>query len=283
MTGKPAMKRFDPYAELDVARDATAPEIKRAHRARAKKTHPDKGGTADAFAATTRALTILLDPARRERFDRTGDAEEDKPDNTRATALQIIEAFLADEMNKFVTAGMQAIHDPRRRNLAEAFKSKMKREVVEIENGFVQAKKVRAFFEDMSTRFETKAPTNPIKRGIENRMREVDAQVANMRDALASRQLALEIMEAYHFRAAVRLRLVRHLLPGDDLGGRGAVSSAQMRTQGAGRQMTLPPPSVESAIEYILRERDLWWISRFAMIVWAPCACPWPKPWRCRR
>lgn len=196
-------KPFDPYAELAVPRDATAPEVKAAFRKRAKKVHPDKPGTGDpeAFKRAHRALTLLSDPGRRERFDRTGDAEEEKPDNIRATALQIIEAFIAGAMDEYVRGGMKPQDDPRRRDMVAAFKLKMRHEIIEIENGFIQAKHVRAFFEDMGARFETKDPTDPIRRANETRLRSVDAQVATMREALASRKLALEIIQLYRSRA----------------------------------------------------------------------------------
>ena len=62
----------DLYAELDIPREATGPEITRAYRKRSMKTHPDAGGTAEAFAATKLAYDILSDPDKREAYDETG-------------------------------------------------------------------------------------------------------------------------------------------------------------------------------------------------------------------
>ena len=39
------------YAVLDVKRTATPPEVKAAYRAKAREAHPDRGGSADRFAA----------------------------------------------------------------------------------------------------------------------------------------------------------------------------------------------------------------------------------------
>jgi DnaJ-class molecular chaperone len=44
---------------LGVARDASPDDIRRAFRARAQVTHPDHGGTADAFAETLAAYAVL--------------------------------------------------------------------------------------------------------------------------------------------------------------------------------------------------------------------------------
>ena len=62
----------DPYAELDVSREASSEEIHRAYRQVASRHHPDvnhdPGGT-DRFAAAACAYEILRDPAARGRYD----------------------------------------------------------------------------------------------------------------------------------------------------------------------------------------------------------------------
>jgi curved DNA-binding protein CbpA len=76
---------FDPYTALEVARDASAAEIKRAFRAlvrarvraRARqslKYHPDKqGGDRARFEAIGRAYEILGDEGKRMQFDSFGE------------------------------------------------------------------------------------------------------------------------------------------------------------------------------------------------------------------
>lgn len=66
----------DLYATLDVPRDATPAAIRAAYRRRAKTAHPDAGGTADGFSNLGRAMKVLMDPARREHYDRTGKVED---------------------------------------------------------------------------------------------------------------------------------------------------------------------------------------------------------------
>lgn len=67
---------IDPYAVLSVAKDATLPEIRSAHRKRVLKCHPDKiqdesqrGRAQDEFQQVQQAYELLSDPARRTKYD----------------------------------------------------------------------------------------------------------------------------------------------------------------------------------------------------------------------
>lgn len=63
----------DLYDILGVARDASTDDIKRAFRKLAHQHHPDKaGGDADRFKEINAAYQVLVDPHKREQYDRTG-------------------------------------------------------------------------------------------------------------------------------------------------------------------------------------------------------------------
>jgi len=68
----------DPYATLDVGRDASAEDIKRSYRRLARQYHPDANpGDAEAeqrFKDIAHAYEVLGDPERRAQFDRFGQA-----------------------------------------------------------------------------------------------------------------------------------------------------------------------------------------------------------------
>ncbi len=71
----------DPYAILEVARDATLEDIKKAYRKAALKTHPDKaGGNEEKFKACCVAHSILSDNEKRAVFDETGDVDDAERD-----------------------------------------------------------------------------------------------------------------------------------------------------------------------------------------------------------
>lgn len=62
------------YDDLGVSQDASADDIKKAHRRRARKTHPDLvKGKEEEFHQIQRAYEVLSDPARRKQYDAGGD------------------------------------------------------------------------------------------------------------------------------------------------------------------------------------------------------------------
>ncbi|KAG2493478.1 hypothetical protein HYH03_008294 [Edaphochlamys debaryana] len=61
------------YEVLGVSKDASADEIKKAHRKLALKMHPDKGGDPDKFKEVNEAYEVLKDPKKKEIYDQYGE------------------------------------------------------------------------------------------------------------------------------------------------------------------------------------------------------------------
>merc|ERR1719199_1206459 len=61
------------YKLLEVDKNASEPEIKKAYRKLAVKHHPDKGGDPEKFKEITRAYEVLSDSDKRSRYDRYGE------------------------------------------------------------------------------------------------------------------------------------------------------------------------------------------------------------------
>lgn len=81
--------RSDLYATLGVPRDASKADIRKGYRRAAKRAHPDAGGSPEAFRQVQTAQLVLIDDARRARYDETGQFEADPPVDIReAMALE---------------------------------------------------------------------------------------------------------------------------------------------------------------------------------------------------
>lgn len=87
---------IDPYAMLEIERDADDAAIKRAYRKLVKTAHPDTGGDVEQFGKVTASYELLKDPVRRKVYDDTG-YDPQLADARDLKGLMILEA-LVNEM-----------------------------------------------------------------------------------------------------------------------------------------------------------------------------------------
>ena len=85
---------MDLYAALDVPRTADRKTIRRAYRRKAKKAHPDAGGSAREFAVISLAHNVLTDDTRRSQYDATGSVDDPPQDKSLTAAFQAVDAVL---------------------------------------------------------------------------------------------------------------------------------------------------------------------------------------------
>lgn len=84
----------DLYTTLGVPRTAGKGDIRKAYRRKAKKTHPDAGGSAREFAIISLAHNVLTDDTRRSQYDATGSVDDPPQDKSLTAAFQAVDAVL---------------------------------------------------------------------------------------------------------------------------------------------------------------------------------------------
>ena len=177
------------YDILGIGKDATPEEIHAAYRQRAKKTHPDAGGTEEAFQAVSKAHRILSDVLKRKRYDDTGHVD-DGADNLDASALELLEQLL-EQLLKDDTAKYRDV-------------VKFMREMLElgqercegIQRGLL---KQEARIADMIKRFKTKKPKNMVNILLTRRLLRVRGSISETEQAVAAHKRAQEMLEDYSF------------------------------------------------------------------------------------
>jgi curved DNA-binding protein CbpA len=80
--------KADFYDVLGVSEDADFDAIRSAYKSAAKRSHPDRGGTAEEFESVKLAYECLSDPAQREAYDRMRASGESDADEADAKALE---------------------------------------------------------------------------------------------------------------------------------------------------------------------------------------------------
>lgn len=178
---------MDHYDTLGVPRDASAAEIKKAYRKKAKDAHPDrKGGDNTEMVAINRAKDTLLDDEKRKRYDETG------TDDPKPPLQQMAEALIASGFDQvFDSDGELAGHINIVQSLLTAFGKELAQAEIEIKKAVVYLERL----ERKAKRVKARNPASVWANVVDQRRRRYEGmrqQFTERRDALA---LALKLLE----------------------------------------------------------------------------------------
>lgn len=97
------------YETLSVEKDATDQELKKAYKEKAMETHPDKGGSTEAFDQVRKAYLTLSQPHSRKRYDETGKVDDNyfisEEDRIRKLAVERVIQLFGDTILTYVKTG----------------------------------------------------------------------------------------------------------------------------------------------------------------------------------
>lgn len=179
------------YDDLGLSPDATADQIKAAHRAAAKRHHPDTGGDREAFDRAQRAAMVLRDPEKRARYDQTG-ATDDRPDNA-----------LSEVTNLLCSTFTQALEqcDFERQDIVQVTKTLLSRKLAEMRTNVAGCTQARDVLIKARGRLGHKGERpNLIDGLLDQQIKQHDQALAEMARVEGLIQQAIDFADDYSWR-----------------------------------------------------------------------------------
>jgi curved DNA-binding protein CbpA len=187
------------YRTLDTPVDSTTEEIEEAYREAVKRTHPDAGGTAEAFHGVQSAALVLRDSARRRRYD-DGERDAPGPDDSRRAALVLLEQYVWNVLGTWINADFPPDKDPRRIDLMRMFADKMMVDIAGVRANVTKIERALMFLADVRGRFRrTREGANFLDRALADREDSLRKSLEDNRRGLSERQAALDMAAEYEF------------------------------------------------------------------------------------
>lgn len=184
-------EKFDPYSVLEVARDATPETVRAAHRRKAKRTHPDAGGSSEDFAHVQTAYATLSDPVRRAHFDETGELNLDAADKMTTDALSLISTMLG--------AAIDAEEDPLQADLVAVMRQILRQQLDRLDGRAAKLKRAVERSTRLGPRFRRADGENTIRGLLGWHRKKLRDDLASLQRDIDARNKALSLLEEYEF------------------------------------------------------------------------------------
>jgi hypothetical protein len=184
---------IDLYQLLGLKRAATREEVRKAYRRKAKSSHPDNGGSAEAFNALTAAHDVLADDRRRERYDSTGEIEQARPDNVDGSAIEVI----AQKLGLII----HAEQDVTGLDIGAVLEQTIREDIGLRQSSIANQQRAIERAAKLRARVKRKAngEDNALARVLDWHEGSAKDNVRKNEEALRSMERALEILEGYSF------------------------------------------------------------------------------------
>jgi len=178
----------DLYGILGVERTADEKAIKRAYRSKAKRAHPDSGGSAEAFEKVQGAYAVLTDQSRRAEYDKTGKVGDKEPEGkTFVRAMHLL--------TKMFMELLATNAELRYMRVVAEMTSKVEEELQVLKDAIRRDEGRRAKVADAAKRTIAKAGKDNVLRAMFEKMgSDMDRHLANLQVEVEVFKMALDIL-----------------------------------------------------------------------------------------
>lgn len=187
---------MNPYEVLGVDKDADKKTIRSSYKKLVAIHHPDKGGDTQKFQEIQEAHDLLMDPARRARFDKTGRTDENK------ITPQAIANYIEGLMQSVVIA--QAPNGFTDSPVFENIKDKVILMVItgraSANASLVQVKNKLERCNQLLSRFITKEEFDPVGDALRKEKRRLEDLILQTQDAIELSIEGEKVLKAYQYK-----------------------------------------------------------------------------------
>lgn len=178
----------DLYKTLGVDKEASPAAIKRAHRKKTMKAHPDQSGNVEEFLAIQKAYEVLTDEERRKRYDATGATEAPSANQEMVELIQIV-----------VTAAGK--FDPDSRNLLEESRTFIRNSMKSIDASVLEGDRQASRLAKAAARITAKdGQPNVFSEALLLREDSIRKQMALLNENKAKFERMLELLQNFNYR-----------------------------------------------------------------------------------
>lgn len=188
------------YDKLGVSPAASKEQIKKAYRKKAKKLHPDQGGSPDDFTAVNRAYMVLINDESRKKYDATGDETLKSADNERSRIMQVI----AGTLEQVIAMLESQRKEPSEHDLVLEMRGKITNELVKREQHIQACHVLISKTEKLIGKFTVKKGNNFIEQMLMSKIDNIELNIETSKMEIEPLQAALDMLKEVKFAMDIR-------------------------------------------------------------------------------
>lgn len=186
------------YEILGVKPGATADQIKKAYKKRAKKLHPDVGGDVDKFQELEEAHRILSDPDERAYYDQHGKAKPAAPADQK-------KAMLYNMLLGMMGMAIVQTTNPGTDHLIQRMAALITEQIANAKNDVLEMGKLLIKLGAIRKRIKHKGEENVLNSLMQQQVDRVENQIAQAKHATAMFEEGLLFLRDYDYEVTLML------------------------------------------------------------------------------